>query len=397
MRSISYRTDALNRRTFARGYINDRSEPSYLQRFYYDGFEAARIDESSTLGALRARNWQTYSAVIDDLLAITPKAATGDGPGSASYYAHTDHQGSVRAITDDAAAIANQYDYDSYGNRLAAVESLPQPFGYTGRRIARSTGLYYYRFRDYDPATGRFLQEDPLYFGAGDNNLYRYTWNNPVNWVDPSGMFAGSEDAMLREISGKRTAKGAGPVGAGIAAVLLCAADAIGHWGGPCDYLFGGGGGSGGPPPVLGPKKPGTGSPPGGNSPKLPPAPQPDKPGIPDPQPAPAGGGAGAPGGPTDPVVCTGEKHHVFSARIMKAINRHQVLRGQINRNDYITQGRTPFSHRGYFGWHEKYDRIVVRWLDSHKLATKEEFFRFIRWVYNLPMMKDKFPNGPGC
>ncbi len=201
LRSISYRTDALNRRTFARGYINDRSEPSYLQRFYYDGFEAARIDESSTLGALRARNWQTYSAVIDDLLAITPKAATGDGPGSASYYAHTDHQGSIRALTDDAATIANQYDYDSYGNRLASVESLPQPFGYTGRRIARSTGLYYYRHRDYDPKTGRFLQEDPLYFGAGDHNLYRYTWNNPVNWVDPSGLNAAGEEATMSRIS----------------------------------------------------------------------------------------------------------------------------------------------------------------------------------------------------
>ncbi len=370
----------------------DRSEPSYLQRFYYDGFEAARIDESSTLGALRARNWQTYSAVIDDLLAITPKAATGDGPGSASYYAHTDHQGSIRALTDDTATIANQYDYDSYGNRLAAVESLPQPFGYTGRRIAKGTGLYYYRFRDYDPKTGRFLQEDPLYFGAGDHNLYRYTGGNPVNWTDPSGLFVGSEDAMLRKISGKRTAIAVGTVGAGIAAVLLCAADAIGHMGGPCDQAIGGGGNGG--PPALGPKNgPRTGPPPGWNPPKFPPAPQPDKPGMPEPQPAAAGGGAGGPNGPP----CTGQNHHVLSKTIMDALNEHPTLRGVFTRNQFMTRGRYPHSHSGYPYWHRYYDRYIENWLREHEDATEEQFRRLLRDIYNYGDFPEHFPEGPGC
>ncbi len=32
----------------------------------------------------------------------------------------------------------------------------------------------------YDPSIGRFLEEDPLDFGSGDSNLYRYTHNNPL-------------------------------------------------------------------------------------------------------------------------------------------------------------------------------------------------------------------------
>ena len=58
---------------------------------------------------------------------------------------------------------------------------------FTGRELDRSTGLYYYRARYYDPEIGRFLSEDPLGFEAGVN-FYAYVGNNPVNANDPSGL-----------------------------------------------------------------------------------------------------------------------------------------------------------------------------------------------------------------
>ena len=48
------------------------------------------------------------------------------------------------------------------------------------------TGLYDYRARWYDPATGRFASEDPAGFDADDMNLYRYVGNNPMIYTDPS-------------------------------------------------------------------------------------------------------------------------------------------------------------------------------------------------------------------
>jgi hypothetical protein len=47
----------------------------------------------------------------------------------------------------------------------------------------------------FDPTTGRWLMEDPIAFGAGDPNLYRYVENNPTNANDPFGLYA--TDALL--------------------------------------------------------------------------------------------------------------------------------------------------------------------------------------------------------
>jgi hypothetical protein len=42
----------------------------------------------------------------------------------------------------------------------------------------------------YSPLIGRFMQRDPIGPAAGDENLYRYVDNDPINFDDPSGMQA---------------------------------------------------------------------------------------------------------------------------------------------------------------------------------------------------------------
>jgi RHS repeat-associated protein len=70
------------------------------------------------------------------------------------------------------------------------ADSLPREFRYlyTSQEWDPIAGLYYYDNRWYDSTTGRYFSQNPLEFSAGDGNLYRYAYNNPLNFTDPSGM-----------------------------------------------------------------------------------------------------------------------------------------------------------------------------------------------------------------
>lgn len=143
--------------------------------YAYDGDNL--IEETNSTGGVVARYSQTQN--IDEPLAMLRSAAT-------SYF-HADGLGSVTSLSNAAGSIANTYTYDSFGKLTASTGSLVNPFQYTARESDTETGLYYYRARYYDPAAGRFLNEDPAIFDGGIN-LYGYVLNNPSNFVDPRGL-----------------------------------------------------------------------------------------------------------------------------------------------------------------------------------------------------------------
>lgn len=63
----------------------------------------------------------------------------------------------------------------------------------------------------YDPNIGRWLEEDPIGFDAGDMNLYRFVSNDPTNNVDPTGEFGIKIVAALVWDSGWRFVTGEEP------------------------------------------------------------------------------------------------------------------------------------------------------------------------------------------
>jgi RHS repeat-associated protein len=74
-----------------------------------------------------------------------------------------------------------------------ALQPVANPFTFTGREYDAETQTYYFRTRYYDPFSGRFLGEDPLF----SLNPYPYAQNNPVSYRDPSGAQAANEYAQL--------------------------------------------------------------------------------------------------------------------------------------------------------------------------------------------------------
>jgi len=106
--------------------------------------------------------------------------------GVTSYF-EQDGIGSITSLSNPAAALANTYTYDSFGNVAASSGSLTNPLRYTAREFDSETGIYQYRTRYFDPSIGRFVSEDPMGFDAGIN-FYGYVKNRPLNMADPLGL-----------------------------------------------------------------------------------------------------------------------------------------------------------------------------------------------------------------
>ena len=113
----------------------------------------------------------------------------GAGTETGRFFYHTDHLGSVRALTDSpGGAVVRSYDYSAYGRILADTGSgaALNPFTYTAREYHATSSLYFYRARFYDPAVGGFLSVDPIGLEGGIHP-YAYVSANPVLSIDPHG------------------------------------------------------------------------------------------------------------------------------------------------------------------------------------------------------------------
>jgi RHS repeat-associated protein len=97
----------------------------------------------------------------------------------------------VRQVVDVATgAVAQELAYDAWGRVLVDTNPGFQPFGFAGGLYEPDTGLVRFGARDYDPETGRWTTKDPVRFEGG-LNLYEYGASDPVNRVDPAGLYAG--------------------------------------------------------------------------------------------------------------------------------------------------------------------------------------------------------------
>jgi RHS repeat-associated protein len=120
--------------------------------------------------------------------------------GGVTYRIISDHLGSPRLIVNTATgAILQRLDYDEFGQVITDTNPGFQPFGFAGGLYDRDTKLVRFGARDYDAETGRWTAKDPILFDGGDTNLYGYVLNDPVNFIDPLGLYGTNDCSYYDE------------------------------------------------------------------------------------------------------------------------------------------------------------------------------------------------------
>jgi len=171
--------------------------------FTYDGDNTWADFDSN--GNVIAR--YMYGDQIDEIL------ARWQSGGGTSWYL-TDRLGSVRDLVGATGSLINTISYDTFGQVLAQTNtSAGDRFLFTAREFDAVTAQYFYRARYYAAATGRFTQQDPLQFFAGDSNLYRYVGNRVTGATDPSGRLALTSNATQSSKKDPAIARGANCAG----------------------------------------------------------------------------------------------------------------------------------------------------------------------------------------
>ena len=105
------------------------------------------------------------------------------------YFYHCNHLGLPEALIDRNGQVIWGAEYDPWGN--VQTEHNPQQINQAirlpGQYQDSETDLYYNRHRYYDPALGRYINQDPIGLAGGVNN-YKYPLN-PSHGVDPLGLW----------------------------------------------------------------------------------------------------------------------------------------------------------------------------------------------------------------
>lgn len=175
---VGYKYDPLGRRT-------ERTVNSVPVYYVYDGQDIiAELDNSGA-----PINTYTNGPGIDEPLVMSKSE-------SSAYFYHSDALGSINVLTDEKNVVIETYNYKSYGQptiknangQLLDQSTIGNTRLFTAREYERETGLYNNRHRWLDPKRGAFTQEDPIGFGGGETDLYVYSTDNPVLFIDSLGL-----------------------------------------------------------------------------------------------------------------------------------------------------------------------------------------------------------------
>ncbi|WP_338872418.1 DUF6531 domain-containing protein [Myxococcus stipitatus] len=179
----AYEYDALARRTKKRvARLRDKKVESETEmRFIWDG--DTTLHEVDDFGNTTTNYWMPGT--------FAPVAVERDG--MLRTFA-TDHLGTPTESYDEDGELVGWMRLDILGRaKVGGQDGEAQepfaPWRWPGQYEDAETGLYYNRFRYYDPSAGRYISRDPIGL-AGGLDLYGYP-KDPLTFIDPFGLSEG--------------------------------------------------------------------------------------------------------------------------------------------------------------------------------------------------------------
>lgn len=130
---------------------------------------------------------------IGGLLSSVPQplqttANNSQPPPMVPVFMHYDSNGNVILLTDRSGRDSAGYTYDAFGQTMTAtgITAHVNKYLFSTKPVELGSGLAYYGYRYYDPASGRWLSKDP-YGEKGGINLLVFIQNSPQFFIDYLG------------------------------------------------------------------------------------------------------------------------------------------------------------------------------------------------------------------
>ena len=190
-KTVTFKYDALGRR-------KEKRFDGRIHRYLWDGNVVLHewayaetdspqeiITEDGTITFDRSEPADNVITWVYDTDSYVPTAKIENGK---TYSIVSDYIGRPVQAYDECGTVVWQADYDIYGNlRNLRGDREFIPFRQLGQYEDAETGLYYNRFRYYDPNTGNYISQDPIGLAGNNPTLYGYVSDTNM-WVDILGL-----------------------------------------------------------------------------------------------------------------------------------------------------------------------------------------------------------------
>ena len=117
-----------------------------------------------------------------------------NGASVAIYYIHSDQLNTPRQVTrpsDNAQMwtwFSDPFGTDAANANPAGTGAFAYNLRFPGQVFDGQAGLHQNGFRDFDPATGRYAESDPMGLYGASWSTYAYADGNPISSIDPRGL-----------------------------------------------------------------------------------------------------------------------------------------------------------------------------------------------------------------